>query len=120
MKLFRLFLFIGVMTFACELSAQTVYVTKTGKKYHKSNCHYMKNSKTEITFEKAIDLHYTACLICKPTANVRSLDIRSTSTKSTTTPTIKTTKSTQCTGKTKAGARCKRMTKSGNGRCYQH
>lgn len=120
MKLFRLFLFIGVMTFACELSAQTVYVTKTGKKYHKSNCHYLKNSKTEITFEKAIDLYYTACSVCKPNAQWSPLSIRSTSTKSTTTPTIKTTKSTQCTGKTKAGARCKRMTKSGNGRCYQH
>lgn len=120
MKLFRLFLFIGVMTFPCELSAQTVYVTKTGKKYHKSNCHYLKNSKTEITFEKAIDLYYTACSVCKPNAQWSPLSIRSTSTKSTTTPTIKTTKSTQCTGKTKAGARCKRMTKSGNGRCYQH
>ncbi|MBO3099607.1 hypothetical protein [Gelidibacter pelagius] len=120
MKLFRLFLFVGVMAFACDLSAQTVYVTKTGEKYHKNTCHYLKNSKKEIDYKKAIELRYTACSVCKPNAQWSPLSIRSTSIKSTTSPTIKTTTSTQCTGKTKAGARCKRMTKSENGRCYQH
>lgn len=120
MKLFKILLFIGAMAFACELSAQTVFVTKTGEKYHKDSCHYLKNSKMEIAYKKAIELRYKACSVCKPNAQWSPLSIRSTSTKSTTTPTIKTTKSTQCTGKTKAGARCKRMTKSGNGRCYQH
>lgn len=28
--------------------------------------------------------------------------------------------SVQCSGTTKKGARCKRMVKSANGRCYQH
>ena len=37
-------------------------------------------------------------------------------------PVIRQTESTsvQCSGQTQAGARCKRMTKSPNGRCYQH
>ena len=33
---------------------------------------------------------------------------------------IKSNKSVQCSGTTKAGNRCKRMTSSPNGRCYQH
>jgi len=122
MKLLKLILFLGVIATACEVPAQTVYVTKTGEKYHKSSCHYLKNSKKEITLEKAIERGMTACSICKPV----SLKTKTNPTESINTlytdPTTASPKSpsSQCTGKTKAGARCKRMTKSANGRCYQH
>ena len=109
---------------------QTVYITKTGEKYHKSTCRHLKYSKREITLQQALDAGYKACLVCKPTKGVTqestqntSLSIapKSTNTKTTTTTDqAKTTTSTQCTGKTKAGNRCKRMTKSANGRCHQH
>lgn len=45
---------------------QVVYITKTGKKYHKSSCHHLKKSKIEIKKLKAKELGYTACAVCKP------------------------------------------------------
>lgn len=122
MKLFQLLLFLGLMTYACEVPAQTVYVTNTGEKYHKSSCHHLKKSKKEITLQKAIELRFTACSVCKPTA-IKGTSKKSESIQALTPHPISNTPkatSTQCNGKTKAGTRCKRMTKSGNGRCYQH
>ncbi len=43
-----------------------VYITKTGKKYHKGNCRYLKKSKIKITLEEACKRGYTPCRVCKP------------------------------------------------------
>lgn len=43
-----------------------VYITKTGKKYHKGNCRYLKKSKIKITLEEACKRGYTPCKVCKP------------------------------------------------------
>lgn len=53
-------------TLSHELKAKTVYVTKTGKKYHLSNCSYLRSSKIAIDKDKAINEGYTACSRCKP------------------------------------------------------
>lgn len=45
---------------------ETVYVAKTGKKYHKSTCRYVSKSKTAMTKSEAKKKGYTACSICKP------------------------------------------------------
>jgi len=45
---------------------ETVYVTKTGSKYHRSSCHYLKKSKIKTTKSKAKNSGYTACKVCKP------------------------------------------------------
>ena len=45
---------------------QVVYITKTGKKYHKSSCHYLKRSKIKTSKSKAQKQGYTACKVCKP------------------------------------------------------
>ena len=121
MKLIKLFLFVGLMLGAGHISAQSVYVTHTGTKFHKSSCHHLKYSKKEITLPKALELRFTACSVCKPSINGNPLGVMSTSTKSIPQKSsTKTTTSTQCTGRTKAGARCKRMAKSASGLCYQH
>lgn len=44
----------------------TVYITKTGDKYHTSTCSYLKNSKISISKDSAIAQGYTACSRCKP------------------------------------------------------
>ena len=44
----------------------TVYITKTGTKYHTSGCSYLKNSKIAISKDTAIAQGYTACSRCKP------------------------------------------------------
>jgi len=44
-----------------------VYITKTGKKFHRSNCRTLKKSKRiEISRQEAIKKGYKACKVCKP------------------------------------------------------
>lgn len=43
-----------------------VYITKTGKKYHRSTCRYLSKSKIAITLENAKKSGYTPCSICNP------------------------------------------------------
>lgn len=113
-----LFLVIGTR---CHSQTQEVYITKTGEKYHTENCHYLKNSKIVITLEKALETGYEACKVCKPIRRSNS-NIESSrsliSTQASKEPSK--SQSVQCSGKTKKGLRCKRMTTNSNGRCYQH
>jgi hypothetical protein len=43
-----------------------VYITKTGEKYHRSNCHYLSKSKISIERKDAVAKGYTPCSICNP------------------------------------------------------
>ena len=45
---------------------QTVYATRTGKKYHRSNCRYLSKSKIPISLNDAKAQGLTACSVCKP------------------------------------------------------
>ena len=123
MKFLKIIITLFLFSCTSNSPAQTVYTTKTGEKYHTANCRYLKYSKKEITLEQAINLGYQACTVCKPGSNpekIQSLVSQSEqNTKSQETVSQKST-ATQCTGKTKAGKRCKRMTKNASGRCYQH
>lgn len=53
------------------VSDQAVYITKTGTKYHKSGCNYLKSSKFQITLDEAIERGYTPCSVCKPLSKDR-------------------------------------------------
>lgn len=44
----------------------TLYVTKTGKRYHRSACRFLSVSKSPITLEDAKRRGYTPCKTCKP------------------------------------------------------
>jgi len=44
----------------------TVYITKTGKKYHSSGCRYLSKSRIPISLTKAKQRGYTACSVCRP------------------------------------------------------
>ena len=122
MKLLRVLIVIILTACSSHVDAQTVYTTKTGEKYHKESCKYLKYSKKEITLQKALELGYTSCSVCKPSSEASGTKKTSNLSSSTSNPSSTTTKSTatQCTGKTQSGTRCKRMTKSANNRCYQH
>ncbi|WCO00583.1 hypothetical protein [Psychroserpens ponticola] len=124
MKQIRLILFIVSIAFSTNVLAQTVYTTKTGEKYHKSTCRYLKYSKKELTLDKAITLGFSACGVCKPTKeNTKaSSDAEANAIvyKAEGKAPSKKAVATQCTGKTQAGKRCKRKTKNADGRCYQH
>ena len=44
----------------------TVYITKTGEKYHADGCRSLSKSKIETTLQSAVDRGYEACKVCKP------------------------------------------------------
>lgn len=44
----------------------TVYITRTGSKYHRSWCSYLRNSKIAVDISKAKENGYTACSRCNP------------------------------------------------------
>ena len=124
MKQLRIILFIVSIAFSSNVLAQTVYTTKTGEKYHKNSCRYLKYSKKELTIDKAKTLGYSACSVCKPTK--KNTKASSNTASNSITPKVKSKApskkaiASQCTGKTQAGKRCKRKTKNVNERCYQH
>lgn len=45
---------------------EVVYVTKSGSKYHKGTCHYLKKSKIKTTKTEAKNAGYSPCSVCKP------------------------------------------------------
>lgn len=48
-----------------ETKTETVYVTSSGKKYHKSTCRYVKDkSTTSYSIDEAKKKGYTACSVC--------------------------------------------------------
>lgn len=43
-----------------------VYITKSGQKYHRANCTYLRKSKISITLGEAKKEGYTPCSKCNP------------------------------------------------------
>lgn len=108
----------GILFFlgnALPVAAQTIYVTKTGTKYHKESCYHLKDSKRALALKKAKALNYSACKHCKP-IGYSAAEISNSNSAIIT----KKKSASQCSGKTKAGARCKRKTTASTGRCHQH
>jgi len=96
--------------------AQSVFITRTGEKYHEGSCVHLHASKIPITLSEAKKRGYSACSVCRPDTPVSpAADVPSRKDSTTTEQQA----STQCTATTKAGARCKRAAGS-NGRCWQH
>lgn len=122
----HILIFVAIFSLlSANLFSQTVYVTKTGKKYHNENCSYLKSSSIPMDLSSATAKGYTACSKCS--AKSGSSQPGNSSSKSTETEkqntnvaTEKSTSSVQCTATTKAGNQCSRMTKSSNGKCWQH
>lgn len=49
-----------------ETKDVTVYITRTGDKYHRGSCSYLKRSKISVSKREAIESGYTACSVCRP------------------------------------------------------
>ena len=91
------FLFFGL---AIKGFSQTVYASDKGEKYHTADCKNSGEAK-DMTLAAAKKANKTACGICKPDEHFKD-------------------KTAQCSGKTADGTRCKRMTGSKEGKCFQH
>lgn len=100
---------------------QTVFISKNDNRYHKSTCGFLAQSRDSILLDSAISKAYGECRVCIPSSNTapaqRSRPVKNVYT---TPSSNRSTSSTQCTGYTKSGRRCQRMTTNSNGRCYQH
>ena len=92
-----LFLFFGI---ALKGFSQTVYASAKGEKYHTADCK-LSGDADGMTLEAAKKAKKGACGVCKPDQHLKD-------------------KVAQCSGKTADGTRCKRMTFSSKGKCYQH
>jgi hypothetical protein len=58
---------VGVALSAAQDPAKiTVYITKSGEKYHRDGCRYLSRSKIATTLKEAISNGYGACSVCKP------------------------------------------------------
>jgi hypothetical protein len=49
-----------------EPKAQIVYITRTGKRYHRAGCRYLASSKIRMTLKDAKAQGYTPCKVCRP------------------------------------------------------
>jgi hypothetical protein len=73
MKRFANLLILSILFFSTvNITAQTVYITKTGSKYHSDGCRYLSKSKTAIDLASAISKGYSTCSVCKPPTQVTS------------------------------------------------
>jgi hypothetical protein len=56
-----------------QTKEQTVYVTRTGKRYHRDGCRYLSQSRIPISLKDAKAKGYTTCKVCRPPqAGIRS------------------------------------------------
>lgn len=97
--------------------SETVYVTKTGKKYHRGSCSYLRSSRIPKDLRQAIDAGYTACSRCRPPTmrGTGRADKGSSESETRSSPT-----SDRCAATTKKGTRCKRKASKGSSYCWQH
>ena len=56
----------AAVTAAPEETAAEVYITVSGKKYHRGSCAFLKKSKIGVTLQDAKSRGYTPCSKCKP------------------------------------------------------
>ncbi|MEH6535302.1 MAG: DUF5763 domain-containing protein [Psychroserpens sp.] len=112
---FKSVLIFTFLFFNIKGSAQSIYKTPSGKKYHLASCRMVENVSEKIDKEDISKYGLSACKICKPKIkNVISNTISSSN------KAVGTSESIRCKGKTKKGTRCKHKTRLANGYCYQH
>lgn len=83
-----------------------------------ASCSFLQYSKIAYDLQDALKAGYTACSRCKPTKEKLAND-KNIAPAQFKVPVQRLT-AVQCKAKTKAGTRCKRMTKNSSGYCYQH
>ena len=96
---------------AQDKSAITVFVTKTGEKYHRDGCQHLRQSKIAKELDEAVAAGYTACGRCKPPRSSATREEKDR-------PSARV--SSQCAATTKKGTRCSRKASAGSAHCWQH
>ena len=98
-------------------ATETVYVTRTGTRYHRDGCRSLSRSKIARSLKDAA-ASYGPCAICKPpvpaTSSIQSATPAPATSRSTSTA------ATRCQAQTKAGTQCSRNARAGSSFCWQH
>ena len=116
--LFSLILF-AVPLLTSKDSDPKVYVTRTGEKYHRDGCQYLRQSRTPKSLSAAVAAGYTACKRCKPPEP--NSEGKADSGQSSDSADAKSSYvSSRCAATTKKGTRCKRKASKGSSYCWQH
>jgi hypothetical protein len=105
------------LSITVSIVGQTVYITRTGEKYHDGGCRYLRRSCIEISLANAIAQGYEPCSVCNPPLTVRNTQREP---RPGTMESMKSSRSVRCSAITKKGNRCKRMTTNRDGLCWQH
>jgi hypothetical protein len=103
-----------------QSAATTVYVTRTGAKYHTASCRYLSRSQIPMALGEA-SKRFSPCSICRPPilgATATPAVPEGGSTRAA--PPSKTSVSGQCQATTKKGTQCSRKAKAGGEYCWQH
>jgi hypothetical protein len=108
-------------TLLAQSADTTVYVTKTGAKYHKAGCRSLSRSQIPMTLADA-SKRYAPCSICKPPilAAAPALAPPATASSPRAAPVTKAVESGRCQAETKKGTQCSRKAKPGSQYCWQH
>ena len=93
-------------------TAQDVYKTPSGKKYHMENCKTVKNVSEKITLQEAAEKGLEPCKVCRPSVLPVPQNIVNKAKGE--------NRTVQCNGLTKKEFRCRHMTSIADGYCFQH
>ena len=108
-------------------ASDTVYVTRTGKKYHRAGCTSLRSSSIAMPLKDAAAT-YEPCKICHPPVPGGASPARAgsataaagSSAAAKPAPSSGTVQSTRCQATTKKGTQCSRKAKPGSRYCWQH
>jgi micrococcal nuclease len=100
---------------------ETVYVTRTGVKYHRASCRYLARSQIPMALADAA-ARYSPCSVCRPPTVASSSAPAVTEKKesSYSAPVISPAASYRCAAITKKGTQCSRWAQAGRAYCWQH
>jgi hypothetical protein len=99
----------------------TVYVTKTGAKYHREACTSLRRSSVPMKLSSAA-LRYGACKVCSPPTLAGPPKTTDPDLMRLKEPAKKTSTATaaRCQATTRKGTQCSRRAQSGRDYCWQH
>ena len=107
-------------TALASAQSETVYVTKTGAKYHRAGCSSLRRSSIPMPLSQAA-ARYGACKNCRPPVPAATTPTAPASNSSPKiAPAERAVESGRCQATTKKGAQCSRKAKAGSQYCWQH
>lgn len=107
-------------------ATETVYVTRTGAKYHRAGCRSLSRSQIPMTLKEA-SARYGPCSICRPPVLSAAPPTTTTTPAAaaqaegaTRPPPSRAPASSRCQAMTKKGTQCSRTARAGSSYCWQH